>query len=214
MMRYIAHVRKKGTIEVLNMSFMLLYKFVPVTSETNSALVETGEHLSPQNTPDKIAPPISTGFMLKASPIVIQMDPIVAAVPKAVPVRKESPQLSRNAITGKYWGTIRLLEYATIAGIVPLCLHKAVRTPISIKVMSTFLAVITPPTDILHNSLTENPFNKEYPANRTYPRMRAYSTEMPVTTQQSNMATNKSSTIRSAPFFIASHPQKFSIFSV
>jgi hypothetical protein len=71
----------------------------------------------------------------------------------------------------------------------------------SIKVMSTFLAVITPSTDILQSSFTENPLAREYTAKSIYPKMRAYSTEMPATTQHSRMATNKSSTARSTPIF-------------
>ena len=167
--------------------------------------METGEHLSPQNTPDSIAPPITTGFILNARPMVIQIEPIVAAVPNAVPVRNERAQLSRKAITGKICGTIRLLEYETMAGIVPLCLHKAVRIPMSIKVMSTFLAVFMPFTDICTSSFTENPFAREYIANSTYPNIRAYSTETPLTTQQSRMATNRSSTARSTPLLITPH---------
>ena len=192
---YIAHVSTNGTMDVLNISFILLYRFVPVTSETSRALVETGEHLSPQNTPDNIAPPITTGSILNASPMVIQIEPIVAAVPKAVPVRNDRAQLSRNAITGKNWGTIRVLEYETIAGIVPLCLHNAVSIPISINVMRTFRAVFIPFTDICANSPRENPLAKEYTANSTYPNMRAYSTDTPVTTQQSRIATKSSRTI-------------------
>ena len=48
--------------------------------------------------PDKIAPPVKVGSIPLALAIDIQMMPIVAAVPKDVPVKSETKQQSRKTI--------------------------------------------------------------------------------------------------------------------
>lgn len=82
--------------------------FVFVIAATNKALVETGEQRSPKKTPERIAPPVSTGETPIAVPIAAQITPIVAAVPKEVPVSTERPQLSRKLISRKTPGRISL----------------------------------------------------------------------------------------------------------
>ena len=63
---------------------------------TRRALVDTGEHLSPKYTPQIIAPPIGSGDRPMDTATLIQIVPIVAEVPKAVPVSTETIQFRRN----------------------------------------------------------------------------------------------------------------------
>ena len=49
---------RKGIRAVFTMAARLEYRLVPVSSLTRRALVETGEHRSPKNTPARIAPPV------------------------------------------------------------------------------------------------------------------------------------------------------------
>ena len=97
--RYSRQVIENGTTVVLNMRRILLKISVLVSSATKRALVETGEQRSPKKTPDKTAPPTRSMGMFMAAAIVVQITPMVAAVPKAVPVRKETAQFRRKAIS-------------------------------------------------------------------------------------------------------------------
>ena len=78
---------------------MLSKMLVPVSSATSSALVETGEQRSPKKLPERTAPPSHSGSAPMERPTVMQMAPMVAAVPKEVPVSMETPQFKRNVIT-------------------------------------------------------------------------------------------------------------------
>ena len=76
--------------------FLILSKIlVFVSSLTKSALVEKGEQRSPKNAPDRMAPP-SRGLVPAEIPMLMQMTPMVAEVPKEVPVSTEIPQQSRK----------------------------------------------------------------------------------------------------------------------
>lgn len=79
---------------------------VSVSSLTSSALVDMGDALSPKYAPDTIAPPRSTGSAPIAIPIVMLITPMVAAVPKAVPVSSETPQFSIKLMSTTVLGCI------------------------------------------------------------------------------------------------------------
>lgn len=131
--------------------------FVSVIAATSRALVDTGEQRSPKKTPERIAPPVSTGETSMAVPIAAQMTPIVAAVPKEVPVRTEITQLSRKVISRKIEGRIRSAAWQTIKGTVPAARQSAVITPISRKVNRIFQTVATPSQVIFASSRQEKP---------------------------------------------------------
>ena len=95
-----------GRIEERIMTGIFPFTSVFVRSETRSALVETGEHLSPKNTPDSTAPPASTGLIPMDSAIVMDITPTVAALPKEVPVRKDIRQLIRKTAPRNHSGRI------------------------------------------------------------------------------------------------------------
>ena len=67
-----------------------------VSSLTRIALVETGEQRSPKKIPARIAPPVYIEGIPLLSAMVIQITPMVAALPKEVPVRKETRQHRRK----------------------------------------------------------------------------------------------------------------------
>ena len=73
-----------------------------------------------------------------------QMTPMVAAVPKEVPVRTDTRQLSRKAIITNRAGWMSRAEKQTITGMVPACRHRAVSIPMSTKVMRMFFTVRMP----------------------------------------------------------------------
>ena len=105
--RYSRLVTTKGSQAVRSMARMLSKMLVWVSSATSRALVDTGEHRSPKNTPESTAPPISTRGTPMAVPSVAQMTPMVAAAPKAVPVRTETKQLSKKVIKRNTEGWIK-----------------------------------------------------------------------------------------------------------
>ena len=84
----------------------------------------------------------------------MQITPIVAAVPNAVPVRNEIRQFNRNAIKIMTAGFISPAQYDTIAGIVPAARQSAVSIPMSKNVIKIFFAVLIPFQDIPKISLT------------------------------------------------------------
>ena len=57
---------------------------------TKRALVETGEQRSPYKAPARMAPPVQKILISMAEAMLAQITPIVAAVPKEVPVRVET----------------------------------------------------------------------------------------------------------------------------
>ena len=68
---------------------------------TSSALEDMGEHRSPKNTPDRMAPPSKGAGSPAARPNIMQIKPMVLAVPKDVPVRKDIRLQSRKAQRAK-----------------------------------------------------------------------------------------------------------------
>ena len=73
-------------------------------ADTSRALVDMGEHRSPKKDPDRMDPAESTGLSPMVLAMVMQMAPMVAAVPKEVPVRKDIPAHRRKASRGKTAG--------------------------------------------------------------------------------------------------------------
>jgi hypothetical protein len=128
-----------------------------VIPATSNALVDTGEHPSPKKAPDKTAPPVSIGLTPIVEPMEAQITPIVAEVPKDVPVRTESPLLRRKVIRRKTDGLIRVEALETIKGIVPEALQRAVITPIRIKVINILLTVLIPLIAMDIRDFQENP---------------------------------------------------------
>ena len=104
--QYAANESMNGITDVLTIPGILLLTSVFVRSATSSALVDTGEHLSPKNTPERIAPPASIGFIPIASDIVMHMTPTVAALPNDVPVRKDMSELTMNTAPRNHSGWI------------------------------------------------------------------------------------------------------------
>ena len=93
---YSAQVRRNGSHALRIMFLMLSKMLVLVSSLTKSALVEKGEQRSPKNAPERMAPPRSSGFAPSETPMLMQITPMVAAVPKEVPVSTEIPQFKRK----------------------------------------------------------------------------------------------------------------------
>ena len=60
-----------------------------------------GEQRSPKKLPERMAPPVRAGFRPAALDMSIQMTPMVLAVPKEVPVRKDIREHSRNVHSTK-----------------------------------------------------------------------------------------------------------------
>ena len=89
-------VIRKGSQAERSMFLILSKILVFVSSLTKSALVEKGEQRSPKNAPDRMAPPRSRGLVPAEIPMLMQMTPMVAEVPKEVPVSTEIPQQSRK----------------------------------------------------------------------------------------------------------------------
>ncbi len=127
----------KGIAAVFIISRMFSYISVRVTSDTRRVLVDTGEQLSPKKAPDIIALPAITGLTPIVWAMAIQIAPIVAAVPKDVPIRKDTKQFNKKARRIKIEGVISCTQYTTMVGIVPADLHRPVSTPINIMVSNT-----------------------------------------------------------------------------
>lgn len=87
-------------------------------SATRSALVDTGEQRSPKYTPESIAPPTSRISTFMAAPMVPQMTPMVAAVPKEVPVSTDTRQFRRNVMRIRMDGRISTDAQQTMTGVV------------------------------------------------------------------------------------------------
>ena len=110
MAEYSSSERMKGTRALLIILAMLSKKSVFVMSAISSALVDTGEHLSPKKIPDITAPPVSTGESPSAFPAVIEITPMVAALPNDVPVRNDTSELMMNAAGRNQEGEIALKD--------------------------------------------------------------------------------------------------------
>ena len=98
MMPYRTAVTIKGINAVLTIVLILLKISVSVNSLIKCAPDDIGEQRSPKNIPERMAPPAYTAgiFILFAN--VIQIMPIVAALPKAVPIRNDTKQHSKKQI--------------------------------------------------------------------------------------------------------------------
>ena len=94
-----------------------------------------------------MAPPISIGDTPRLMPMVLQMTPMVAAVPKDVPVSTEIRQFSKNAMSRNTAGRMARAAKHTMTGIVPAWRHRAVSMPMKTNVSSTSLAVLMPETE-------------------------------------------------------------------
>lgn len=101
--------------------------------------------------------------------MVPQMTPMVAAVPKAVPVRTERRQLSRKVMSRKTAGRMALAAKETMTGIVPACRHRAVSRPMRRKLSSTFLAELMPERENRRTSRREWPRRRLYSRKKTNP---------------------------------------------
>lgn len=64
--------------------------------ETNIALDDMGEHLSPKYAPDIIAPVTIARFILPAFAITIIAIPIVLTVPKEVPKSRDTKETMKK----------------------------------------------------------------------------------------------------------------------
>ena len=80
--------------------------------------------------------------------MVMEITPMVAAVPKAVPVRKETRQFKRKAISTSSDGRISSAAQQTMAGMVPAVRHRAVSSPIRRNSSRIFFTVRTPESAI------------------------------------------------------------------
>ena len=92
------------------MSLMFWNRFVLVKPATNKALVDIGEQRSPKYMPEREAPPSRAGSIPMILPIVMQMTPIVAIVPKDVPVRNDTKQFRRKVMSKKTLGIMTIEE--------------------------------------------------------------------------------------------------------
>lgn len=99
-------------------------------------------------------------------PTLAQMTPMVAAVPRAVPVKTETAQLSRNATRRNECGTMACAARYTIMGMAPEARHMAVMMPIRPKTISRFLTLQTPWNDMRTTFATPWPLYTPYPTKR------------------------------------------------
>lgn len=151
---------------------MLSYKFVFVISAIKSAEVETGEHLSPKYAPERIAPPQIAGDTPMALPTLMQMTPMVAAVPIDVPVRTET-SAQRENVAGRNSSGVRASEAkVTIYAMVPDARQSAVRTPTRSMTTAMFVTDDTPEPAILSNFTMLNPRRKPCNINNMKPMER------------------------------------------
>ena len=97
---------------------------------TSRALEDMGEHRSPKNTPDRMAPPSKGAGRPAARPSIMQIKPMVLAVPKEVPVRKDIRLQSRKAQRAKAPGWIHPTAWYRMNGMVPQIRQPAVIRPI------------------------------------------------------------------------------------
>ena len=84
--------------------------------------------------------------------MAMQMTPIVATVPKPVPMSTDMSEHKRKHITRQAAGESSRDDQATMVGIVPLARQMAVRAPITTKSRMTFLTVETLLTESLSRS--------------------------------------------------------------
>ena len=105
---YNSTVSMNGINAVFIIVLIFLKISVWVNSQIRCAPDDIGEQRSPKNIPEIIAPPAyMTGiFMLCAK--VIQITPIVAELPKAVPIKKDPKQHNKKAIRSIICGTANI----------------------------------------------------------------------------------------------------------
>ena len=95
-------------------------------------------------TPARMAPPERSGLTPMASSIVAVMTPIVATVPKAVPVSVERRPLRRKAARSPHSGVMKPAASVTRRAIVPEALHEPVSMPMSAMTITMPMMVRTP----------------------------------------------------------------------
>ena len=91
-----------------------------------------------------MAPPARAGEVPIPWAMIMEMTPMVAAVAKELPRRKETAPFITKVSTTTWDDEIHLDAPPTMAGIVPQALQNAVSTPISRNVMRMFRTVIIP----------------------------------------------------------------------
>ena len=114
---------------------------------------------------------------------VMVMTPMVAAVPKEVPVRTERMQLSKKASSRKAPGRISPDSRHTISGIVPAAHHRAVSIPMSRKVHRIVVTGRMPSRLMRSSDRQEQPRRRPYRQNSAQPNTSAISTSQPAATQ-------------------------------
>lgn len=138
------HVKILGTTAVLTMRRQFVKISVFVMAATRRALVDMGEQRSPKYEPAMMAPPEYIGGIFMLLAIVMQITPMVAAVPKDVPVRADTRAHSRNDARRTALPSHYCEAWYTIYGIVPLMRQAAVSMPTRDRVMRTFFVVLMP----------------------------------------------------------------------
>jgi hypothetical protein len=105
-----------------------------------------------------MAPPKNNGFSPITFPIVIQITPTVAAVPKDVPVSMETRQFKRNTMSIKIEGLMNVVDSSIIIGIVPAARQIAVIMPMRKKISRMPITCLLPSYEKRSIFLKENPF--------------------------------------------------------
>ena len=105
MIKYRAVVTIKGMSAVFTIVLILLKILVFVNWLIRCAPDDIGEQRSPKNIPERMAPLAYTAgiFILFAN--VIQITPIVAALPKAVPIKNDTKQHNKKVSSTIICGT-------------------------------------------------------------------------------------------------------------
>ena len=106
--RYRSAVRMKGINAVFSIVLIFVKISVLVSSQIRFAPDDIGEQRSPKKMPERIAPPVYITGMRILLAKVMQITPIVAALPKAVPIRNDTTQHSTNVISTIACGTANI----------------------------------------------------------------------------------------------------------
>ena len=107
-------VSAKGTAAVFAILSTFFVTSVFVRPATRRAEPLIGLMRSPKKEPARIAPPARTLSAPIADAIVMQMTPIVAAVPVEVPMRVDMRQQTRKVMRMKMPGVMRLAQTLTV----------------------------------------------------------------------------------------------------
>jgi len=124
-------------------------------------------------------------------PIVIQMTPTVATVPKADPVSTETKQLIRKTTSIKIDGIKNEVDSSIIIGMVPAARQIAVIMPIRTKISNIPLTCLMPSYEKRIIFLKENPLINPYEKNRIKPNAKANKMEKLNRTQMIKLIENK-----------------------